>query len=172
MSNQREYYYVGPIGIRELARSQPAGARITSLDELRAWLESSDAIELTSAQTRIATFTVDLSNTLLLAPRRSEHVACASGGPVLCAGEITFDNNFEVIEITNQSTGFCPEPESWPFVAIALDRAGITHPGRFTTEVIFRLCPNCQQRNIVKDLWFHCALCDSKLPSHWNFQLS
>ncbi len=68
----------------------------------------------------IATFIITLNEELLVAPRRSEHVACASGGPVLSAGEITFDDNLVVIEVTNQSTGFCPEPESWASVAIHL----------------------------------------------------
>jgi hypothetical protein len=28
----------------------------------------------------------------------------------------------------NQSTGFCPQPESWSAVATALDRADVPHP--------------------------------------------
>ena len=165
---RREYYYVGPIAIRDAVKSQPAGVRIISLDELLTWLASPESIEPTPRKAHIATFTIDLRNDLLLAPRRSEHVACASGGPVLSAGEITFDGN-AVTEITNQSTGFCPEPESWTSVATALDRIGVPHPGRFTTEIVFRLCPACRERNIVKDSWFYCALCDGKLPEYWNF---
>ena len=83
---------------------------------------------------------------------RSEHVACAAGGPVLSAGEITFDDECNVPEISNQSTGFCPEPESWSTVERALDRVGIEHPGGFTIAVVFRLCPKCHERNIVKGL--------------------
>jgi hypothetical protein len=75
----------------------------------------------------------------------------------------------EVVEITNQSTGYCPEPESWPAVAASLDRAGIAHPGRFTHEVIFRRCTSCGERSIVKDGWFACAVCGGELPALWNF---
>jgi hypothetical protein len=70
---------------------------------------------------------------------------------------------------SNQSTGYCPDPDCWPAVAAALDRAGIPHPGRFTVEVIFRRCPSCGERNLVKDDWFVCALCEAELPREWNF---
>jgi hypothetical protein len=81
---------------------------------------------------------------------------------------LTTGTRLEVVEVTNQSTGFCPEPESWSVVATALDRAGIPQPGCFTQEIIFRRCPFCGQRNIVKDGWFVCGLCGADLPRHWN----
>src|SRR5262249_60577502 len=62
---------------------------------------------------------------------RSAHLRGWPGGPVLSAGELFFltaSGRVEVIEASNQSTGYCPEPESWPAVAAALDRAGIAHP--------------------------------------------
>ena len=74
-----------------------------------------------------------------------------------------------VTEITNQSTGFCPEPESWAAVSAALDNAGIEHPDGFTTGVIFRRCTRCGERNIVKDSWYYCGICDAKLADDWNF---
>lgn len=165
---KREYEYVGPIEFRDVAKSQPSGISIATLDELRAWLESGQTDRLPNG-TFVATFTIDLDGKLLLAPRRSEHVACASGGPVLSAGEICFDADFTATEISNQSTGFCPEPESWMTVANALDRIGVQHPQRFTTEILFRLCPNCRERNIVKDNWYYCTICDADLPLDWNF---
>ena len=57
-------------------------------------------------------FVIDLTGTLRLAPRRSEHVACAGGGPVLSAGEIVFRRErggWTVGEVSNQSTGYCPD---------------------------------------------------------------
>ena len=108
---------------------------------------------------------------MLAAPfclRRAEHVACAGGGPVLSAGEITFFDG-DVSEITNQSTGFCPEPESWTTVAAGLDAIPVNRPDDFTTRVVFRLCPACNERNIVKDGWFVCDLCGADLPETWNF---
>lgn len=165
---KREYHYVGPAKIRDAAKSQPSGTSIATLDDLRAWLASA-VTDRSPDGTHIVTFTINLDGELLLAPRRSEHVACASGGPVLSAGEIGFDEELTVTEISNQSTGFCPQPESWTTVARALDRIGIPHPERFTTEVVFRLCPSCGERNIVKDDWFYCTICDAELPRSWNF---
>lgn len=164
----REYEYVGTSDIRDAAKLQPCGTRILSLDNLRAWLSTTQTDRLPDGS-RIATFTIDLDGGLRLAPRRSEHVACASGGPVLSAGEISFDERLTVTDISNQSTGFCPEPESWANVASTLNRIGIRHPGRFTHEVVFRLCPSCGERNIVKDDWYYCLICDAKLPRSWNF---
>jgi len=109
---------------------------------------------------------------LLVADRRSEHVACAGGGAVLSAGEMWFGidcDRVEVVEVSNQSTGFCPESESWPVVAAALDQIGVLHPGHFTTEIVFRRCRSCGERNVVKDHWYVCGVCDSELPREWNF---
>src|SRR6266542_3004531 len=57
-------------------------------------------------------------------PRRSEHVDCAAGQPVRAAGEVLFARDgtgWSVSEISNQSTGYCPDPDSWPALAMALD---------------------------------------------------
>ena len=164
----RQYQYVGPANIRDFAlASSPPGTPIHSVDDLSAWIVSRSS-ETEPDGSLIATFTVDVSGTLLLAPRRSEHVACAGGGPVLSAGEITFFDG-DVSEITNQSAGFCPEPESWTTVAAGLDAIPVNRPDDFTTRVEFRLCPACNERNIVKDGWFVCDLCGADLPETWNF---
>ena len=164
----REYQYVGPNEILEVARTQPPGIPVHTCNDISAWLETVSTERLADG-TWIATFTIGTDQVLNLAPRRSEHVACAVGGPVLSAGEITIDAECNVTEISNQSTGFCPEPDSWKSVEPVLERIGLNHPGEFTTAVIFRLCPKCNERNIVKDSWFHCQLCDAKLTAAWNF---
>jgi hypothetical protein len=90
---------------------------------------------------------------------------------VLAAGEILFARDaggWSASEISNQSTGYCPDPDSWPAVAVALDRIGLAHPGDFTHKVIFRRCPSCGQLNIVRDGDFACAVGDNALPAHWN----
>jgi hypothetical protein len=95
-------------------------------------------------------------------------VACAG----VSVGEITFEpgpGGPEVTSATNQSTGYCPEPGSWPTVAVALDRIGGPHPGRFTDEFTFRRCPQCGERNLVRDGDFSCAICEAELPVAWNF---
>jgi hypothetical protein len=91
---------------------------------------------------------------------------------IVAAGEIAFAPaalGWRVAKVTNQSTGYCPDPDSWPVVAAALDRIGVPRPDGFTDEVIFRRCLACGERNIVRDDDFTCAQCDATLPAHWNF---
>ena len=118
------------------------------------------------------TFVIGLDGTLRIADRRSEHVMCAEGQPVLSAGEMTFmcgNDRIFAENVTNQSTGYCPEPESWPAVALALDRIAIAHPESFDPAFVFRKCPTCSQINVIKDGWYVCDVCQSPLPQHWNF---
>jgi len=160
----KTYAYVGPDEIRD--RVAPIGTAIASLADLQAWV----AANAGDAEDGVvpATYTVTPDGTLRIAPRRSEHVACAGGGPVLAAGEL-FLTTGTVDGASNQSTGFCPEPSCWAALASALDRAAIPHPGRFTIAITFRRCPECGERNLVKDDWFACAICDAELPRDWNF---
>jgi hypothetical protein len=118
----------------------------------------------------VATFVIGLAGRLRIADRRSEHVACAGGEPVLSAGEISFlvGEKIEAGDVSNQSTGYCPEPESWPQVALVLDRIPLHHPGKFTHEIVFRRCFSCDQINIVKDGWLVCLACGKELPMQWN----
>jgi hypothetical protein len=167
VSQARVYRYVGPAELRG-AQAGAAAVVITAPDLLVDWLGRRNPDE----RAEPFTFVVTLDGSLRLAPRRSEHVALAGGDVVLGAGEMTFVRagaDWRVAEVTNQSTGFCPDPDSWPVVAAALDSLGVSHPGDFTNKVTFRLCPNCAERNIVRDDDFTCVLCDSTLPAHWNF---
>lgn len=123
------------------------------------------------------TYVVDATGDLYLADRHSEHVACARGGPVvLAAGEITIGRRdgggLAVESVTNLSTGDCPEPECWPAVSAALRRAGLpagAMPPAFDPAFVFRRCPACGQRNVVKEGWFVCGACGADLPAAWNF---
>jgi hypothetical protein len=167
----RPYTYVGPSAIKARVAGHPSGTPIRSAADLLAWVRRTNGHRVPDALLA-ATFVIDTDGNLLLADRRSEHVACAGGGPVLSAGEMFFriDGRLvEVAEAANQSTGYCPEPESWPAVAAALDHIGVPHPGRFTTEVVFRRCGKCGERNVVKDGWFVCGACGAELPAEWNF---
>lgn len=166
----RRYRYVGPAEIRAAVRPGSEGTLIGSPDDLAAWLAGRGEEE----RAEPFTFVIGLDGVLRLAPRRSEHVACAGGAPVLSAGEIAFsreDGRWAVSEVSNHSTGYCPDPESWPAVAAALDRAALPHPGGFTGPVVFRSCPRCRERNLVKDGDFVCAVCGAELPRAWNFDV-
>ena len=168
---KRRYQYAGPSEIFKLAGSSSPRVELKSAADLKRWRASLP--NQRHGETLTLTFVV-LPEGLYLADRQSEHVACARGAAVFAAGEITFAMNqkgvqVETVAITNQSTGYCPEPESWDAVEQVLEKLGIRHPGAFTTALIFRRCPKCRATNIVKDNWFHCEVCKSELPAEWNF---
>ncbi len=146
------YRYVGPEDLLGLFRDRPAGARIDSSADLARWLEHG---QHTPIRQRLV----------------SEHVACAGGHPVLAAGELFFEG-LDVVEASNQSTGYCPEPASWPVVELALDGVGVGHPGAYTATFVFRRCANCGRLNFVKDGWYVCAVCNGPLPEAWNCDLT
>ena len=120
----------------------------------------------------VATFVIDTMSELWIADRRSEHIHCARHGDVLSAGEITFALEKEAVSVsavTNQSTGFCPEPASWAVVRTALNAIGLDAPDDFTTAFDFRRCPACGSVNIVKEGHLVCEVCGNDLPVDWNF---
>jgi hypothetical protein len=166
----RLYRYVGPKRIADRVGAAPAGVRVRSAADVAAWARSSGQ---SSAAGRVtATFVVDEAGDLLIADRHSEHVACAGGRPIRSAGEMTFalDGGVEVVEVSNQSTGYCPEPESWPAVAEALARAGLAAPGGFALACVFRRCEACGGKNLVKGGLFECGVCGAELPATYNVQ--
>jgi hypothetical protein len=169
-THARLYRYVGPADLLALVVSGGGGARLDSVESFDAWVSLRTAEELAEP----FTFVVDAGGVLRVASRRSEHVVCASGGPVSAAGEITFREvtaGWSVSEVTNQSTGYCPDPACWPTVAAALERAGLTHPAGFTVEVVFRRCPACRDLNIVRENDFVCVFCEAELPPDWNVNI-
>jgi hypothetical protein len=168
--NHREYSYVGPKALQESLPLTSNRVCVTSSDDVLQWIKTSEQI-LDRDRSVVATFIIDMDVKLWIADRRSEHVLCA-GKNVLSAGEITFtihSNFIEVSEITNQSTGYCPEPESWIAVETALITVGLNHPSEFTTAYLFRRCDSCGTTNIVKDDWFECGVCQAPLSRIWNY---
>ena len=167
----RAYRHLHP----EKIEAHPANstrARIGAAQDVIHWLQKTAQCP-EDDKTITATFIVDLEGALWIADRRSEHLACANGRDVLSAGEITFDLDAKlvrVVPVTNQSLGYCPEPESWPGVAKALESAGIPGPGKFTAEFIFRRCDVCGTTNVVRDHWYVCAVCGAELNQRWNFE--
>jgi hypothetical protein len=166
----RIYQYIGPRNIAARLAGRPPGSAIRSSEDVHQWIQATGQLPDREGRV-IATFVVDESGTLRIADRRSEHVACAGGMPVLSAGEMTFSvisESVAVEEASNQSTGYCPEPESWPSVAAALGQAGIQGPAGFTSELTFRRCVHCGALNVVKDHFFECGTCSAELPRAWN----
>ncbi|MFD8419886.1 hypothetical protein [Streptomyces sp. NPDC059466] len=163
----RSYRYVGPVELKAAVRPGDAGRRIGSAADFGSWIVEQSAAELAEP----FTFVVGMDGVLRLAPRRSEHVACAGGDLVLSAGEISFmreADRWTVGEVSNQSTGFCPDVRSWAEVARALDAVQLRRPSGFTHEVVFRRCADCQEHNIVRGDDFVCVFCGSDLPEAWN----
>ena len=159
------YAYVGPAEILRNSQS-PEGVAIPSAKALRDWLRDNS-----DARSEGATFVVGVDRLLRLAARRSEHVACAGRSEVLAAGEMRFalrGELIEVVEVSNQSTGFCPAVDCWDDIARALAFEGVTVPPTFTRPIDFRRCPRCAEINLVKDSWFVCVFCDQDLPREWN----
>ncbi|MGW2047233.1 hypothetical protein ACWCPF_18925 [Streptomyces sp. NPDC001858] len=161
---RRRYGYVGPEDVRRAVGHGTGGRPIRRAADLDAAATAADAEPFT--------YVVGLDGLLRLAPRRSEHVACAGGDDVLGAGEISFRHDphegVRVHEVSNQSTGYCPDPDSWPAVATALDRAGIGRPDGFTHALVFRRCERCEENNVVREGVFVCVFCDGDLPLLWN----
>ncbi|MFG3029887.1 hypothetical protein ACGFZJ_15440 [Streptomyces sp. NPDC048253] len=163
----RRYGYVGPQDVRRAVVPGAGGRVIRCAADLDAYAMAEEGEPFT--------YVVGLDGLLRLAPRRSEHVACAGGADVLGAGEISFRRTPlgpRVHEVSNQSTGYCPDPDSWPAVAAALDGAGIGRPDGFTHALVFRRCERCGENSVVREGVFVCVFCDSDLPLVWNVHVT
>jgi len=167
----RLYQNVGPDAIRQRVSRAPSGIRIESAADFITWVEK--RMHRPNPDGLLAvTFVVNEQGSMVAADRHSEHIVCSGGQHVLSAGEMFFASvspSCEVVEVSNQSTGFCLELESWPVVAAALDSACFKHPSVFAWAVTFRRCRACGERNIVKTGWFVCGVCGEELPADWNF---
>jgi len=167
----RLYRYVGPKHLVALADAPVNRVLVRCPQDIRRWIEQTGQ-ELDPAGCVFATYIVDTEGHLWIADRRIEHIACGRGQPVQSAGEIVFcvKEEVDVEYVTNQSTGYCPEPESWPAVAGALTSIGIEHPDSFSQEFLFRRCGHCGCINLIKNAAFECAVCGSELETTWNLQ--
>ena len=72
--------------------------------------------------------------------------------------------------ITNQSTGYCPEPSSWYAISESLSSVGMAFPSEFEPAFEFRYCEMCDTLNIVKDEYYTCMSCYEDLPEGYNVQ--
>jgi hypothetical protein len=153
----KSFPYVGPAELKP-AEDAPRGDAIMSRRDLVIFIER-NLEDLDEP----FTFVVREDGTLLLAPRRSEHVRAAGGLPVLAAGEIGFNRAASVTYVSNQSVGYCPDESSWIALADAIRLIGVEVPIGFDDVFVFRTCERCNQVNIVKDDWFECENCGGSL---------
>jgi hypothetical protein len=166
------YDYVGPASIRAAANFDAPRHAVTDSAGILAWASAS--LDLSTRDRQMTfTYVVQPPTQLYLADRRSEHVVCARGLPVLAAGEITFERDgprLSLVETSNLSTGFCPESTSWPCLSAALVEAGFPAIVAYTCPFEFRFCESCQQTCVIKDDFFECPSCFGSLPRDWNYQ--
>ena len=118
----KRYRYVGPHDLKALAAAPTERVHVVNPRAVQHWITTTQSPN--RGHTYVATFVIDAAAQLWIADQHSEHVACARGAAVLSAGEMTFvvSNQVCVSAITNQSTGYCPEPASWPSVQRVLDQ--------------------------------------------------
>lgn len=157
------YRYVGSRSIAERSGFTVRGSPVRAPGDLLPWFESSEVT---------VTFVVNEEGVILIADRHSEHVACAGNRPVRAAGEMTFARDgarIAITRISNQSTGYCPEPESWGAVVEALRAAGLEPTAGFDPRCEFRRCVGCRSLNLVKGV-FECGVCEAELPRAYNAQ--
>jgi hypothetical protein len=140
MIPMRKYRYVGPQHIAGSILPDFLGTLVELPEDVYKWIRSSDQ-ELNAERHVIATYIVDEDGRVRIADRSSEHVACAGGRLVQSAGEITFNPEMGsalVIAVSNQSAGYCPEPEAWHATRSALSAAGLRTPENFDPVCVFR----------------------------------
>lgn len=164
---EHEYAYVGSHEIREQAYAPIDRFHPRSAQQLLQWMARQ------SVKRATFTYVVALDGRLLLSGRGTEHVSLAQGANVRGAGEISLEvhgNIVQVTSVTNQSTGYCPEPACWPHVKTALEAVGIDSPDGFTHEFHFRRCTRCHTINLLKSEFPDCPVCGEQLPEQWNLR--
>lgn len=170
MKGNQLYAYVGPEEIMERVHEKYMGHQINRQKDIIQWMNHSHQKFIDDSVT--VTFVISEHQELLINDRHSEHVMCAGGEKVFSAGEMTFILDKKTIyihEISNQSTGYCPEPSSWKMVEQVLAKTDLDYPEYFTNAFEFRYCMSCENINLVKEAVYECAVCGIELDSSWNF---
>ncbi len=156
----KSYPYIGPEAILERVKPEFKGRRITCIPDILTWVRESGQDSFSGMV--VLTYIISMEGKLFISDRHSEHVQCAFGAEVLSAGELTLvleGEDIEVIDLSNQSTGYCPSVQSWPAVQQALDEIGLEHPGEFTFPIVFGRCLSCNHNAIIKEGHTECSSC-------------
>ncbi|WP_009964699.1 hypothetical protein [Verrucomicrobium spinosum] len=167
----RIYPYVGPAAIKEKVNMAAPRHEVTTADGLMKWALDAGYFS-PGTPSEVFTYTVLSGHHLFIADRHSEHIACARGAPVECAGEIAFRRSktgLVIEEASNLSTGYCPESSAWVALDLALKAAGFPGVQGFTTAFEFRYCQRCLQTCVIKDEVYECPSCLEPLPAEWNY---
>ena len=163
----RVYEYVGPARLLALVGQMAPGVVVEVWDDVVRWCVAD------GVRRQTLTYVVDVRRRLLIADRHCEHVVCAGGGPVLCAGELTValeGEDWVVEAVSNQSTGFCPSVDSWQVLDAVLRQLGCQYPDGWTMACEFRRCDVCDALALVKEGWYECVFCQAPLSGEYNVQ--
>lgn len=164
---EKLYTYVGPRDLLTLSPPEDL-VQVVSAESFYRWAQNKKV----RSEGYTVTYVVLASGELRMAERQTEHVACAEGGPVRAAGEMSFEIHKREVHITslsNLSTGFCPEPE---YLEQVLALVASLQVDLSTCDVHFfefRRCQECQSTNVIKVGDPFCVVCDAPLPEEWNF---
>lgn len=71
--------------------------------------------------------------------------------------------------VTNQSTGYCPEPSCFGEIAAALVRVGVSATGRAVARLHLPAMSQVRSDRHREEDDFECAVCATPLPKEWNF---
>ena len=118
-----------------------------------AWEPTSERLRIYSSWPA-GEFVVMSAGIIAHCPEVSEHVAFAGGGDVWAAREISIAWAAPAWGRagSHQSVDrLLPGSDCWPAVAKARDRASVGHSDGSLQPVLFRLCPQCQERNVVRE---------------------
>lgn len=122
----RGYRNVGPPDLRSTVRPASTGHAARSATDLATWLSGRETAELSEPFTYIVTPTACCGSRRAGASMWRVRAGGRPGGrrDGVPPGVPT-SGRWAVREVTDPSTGYCPDLDSWHAVARALDRAGI-----------------------------------------------
>lgn len=164
------FTYSGTPSIAKIHSNSPMGFWVQKAEDFITWTQQNQQKPERDLIFR-ATYVLDTLGKFLIADRHSEHVACAGGQSVLAEGEVGFTiqkKSVVIEEISNYSTGYCPDVLCFAEVQKTLNQINVLHPNWWTREAVFRRCLNCKEKNLVKDSWFYCLICYAPLTENWN----
>lgn len=168
----RLFPYRGPSRLVPASGARPAGVVVETALQF-ADLADDPSQERLGDGSVAFTYVVDQSNSLRVANRRSEHVVCAGGEPVLAAGELFVTPGRKgswVVRASNFSNGYMPSEDSFMALKLALERARLPAPKGFDPAIAYRYCGRCMEAVIAET--GACRVCQAALALKWDLDAS